>query len=420
MVRSRDTVDADDDASAGPTRVGRPGIVWIFERGAPACRSQSADARGVITIDRGAVDDERVSRPHAELLRHDGGWRIRDLGSRNGTFVDGQRVSDATVGSGVVRVGYSLGLLCEDLGDTRVDVRDGIVIGPALRRVLGAVERAARAGTSILIGGETGAGKELAARTFHQTSGRGRQPFVPVNCAAVPTNIAERLFFGARRGAYSGADSDAIGYAQAADGGVLFLDEVGELALDVQAKLLRLLDTRELLPLGATTAKRVDLLTCFATHRDLRAAVAKGTLRDDLFFRIAEPSVTLPPLRQRREEIPWLVAQASPLPPHALFVEACLLRRWPGNVRELVAVVRASALAAKADGASELRRGHLPDEAGRAAEATPAPSGKADAMPSKAAVATALAQHDGSVAAAARALNLHRTQLYRLKKRFGL
>src|SRR5262249_25883004 len=158
----------------------------------------------------------------------------------------------------------------------------------------------------------------------------------------ISETIAERLLFGAKRGAFSGADADADGYLQAADGGTLFLDEIAELGLAVQAKLLRVLENKEVLPVGATRARPIALRLCSATHKGLRAQVEAGRLREDLFFRIATPQVSVPPLRQRLEEIPWLLQVAAQsvapnLKLSASLVETCLLRSWPGNVRELLA-----------------------------------------------------------------------------------
>src|SRR6185436_2830275 len=189
-----------------------------------------------------------------------------------------------------------------------------------------------------------------------------------VNCAAIPHTIAERLLFGARRGAYSGAEADAIGYVQEADGGTLFLDEIAELDAQVQAKLLRVLESREVLSLGASRPRKVDFALCSAASKDLRALVGSGGLREDLYFRIGRPAVMLPALRHRPEEIPALIARelarCSPaLTAHVALVEQCLLRPWPGNVRELVAEIRVAAQAAAKDG-NRVTAHHLAPSAG--------------------------------------------------------
>ena len=148
-----------------------------------------------------------------------------------------------------------------------------------------------------------------ALSTRHATAPESNAPFVAVNCAAIPEGLAERLLFGARKGAYSGATADAEGYIQAANRGTLFLDEIAELDPLVQAKLLRVLETREVLPLGASRAKKVDIGICAASHRRLRDEVTAGRFREDLYFRIGRPEVQIPPLRERLDEIPWFVAR---------------------------------------------------------------------------------------------------------------
>jgi transcriptional regulator with PAS, ATPase and Fis domain len=163
-----------------------------------------------------------------------------------------------------------------------------------MQRIYAAIADAARDSRTLLVVGPTGAGKELAARHFHRAGPRPQGPFVAVNCATIPAGLAERVLFGAVRGAYSGADSNADGYVHAADGGVLFLDELGELELTVQAKLLRFLETREVYAVGATRPRTVDVRVCSATHRDLRAMAGRREFREDLYFRLGRPQVALP------------------------------------------------------------------------------------------------------------------------------
>jgi DNA-binding NtrC family response regulator len=303
------------------------------------------------------------------------------------------------------------------------------------------VAEAARLGPTLHISGESGTGKEGLARAFHAAGPAAGGPFVTVNCAAIPEGVAERLLFGAKRGAYSGADADADGYVQAAHGGTLFLDEVAELSPGVQAKLLRVLETGEVLPLGASRPRRVDVRFCSATNRDLRLLVAAGKLREDLFFRVATPRVTAPPLRDRPEEIPWLLcARIGEVAPtvalHASLVEACLLRAWPGNVRELLAEARNAARAAVLAQTQRVKAKHLDEAAGQAfAEAAPEeagpppddaerslPSGAPppSGPPSRAQLALVLKRVGGNVSAAARELRVHRTQLRRWMDRHGI
>ncbi|MFP2913649.1 sigma 54-interacting transcriptional regulator, partial [Pyxidicoccus sp. 3LFB2] len=230
---------------------------------------------------------------------------------------------------------------------------------PHLGAVLERVAPAAAAGETLLITGESGTGKELAARAYHQSGPNARGRFVAVNCAAVPASVAERLLFGSRRGAYSGAEADTDGYLQAADKGVLFLDEVAELSPEVQAKLLRVLETREVMALGAFRAQPVDVRVCSATHKDLRAAASAGQFRADLYYRLAQAEVHLPPLRERLEDVPWLLAHAlkgTPAPAlHATYVEACLSRPGPATCESCWARCGARPATAAASGSRSLR-----------------------------------------------------------------
>jgi transcriptional regulator with GAF, ATPase, and Fis domain len=304
--------------------------------------------------------DDLMSRRHA-LITHVGGrWSVKDLGSRNGTHVDGRAVAAETeteAQRGVVRLGGTLFLLRDtppSPSDLRVTVNDEGVVGPRFGEALAAVRRAAASAQHLLLTGESGTGKERLAREFHAAGPQAQGPWIAVNCAAIPESIAERLLFGATRGTYTGADADAAGYIAAADGGTLFLDEIGDLPAPTQAKLLRALETHEILPLGASRARRVRTRFCFATLAELRGS---PRFRQDLYFRIAQHVVQAPALRDRPEEIPWLIAWQldrveGTLRPHARFVERCLLATWPGNVRELLAVVRRAADQARLAGAA--------------------------------------------------------------------
>lgn len=416
-----ETVDDAPRPSAAAKPV--PAAVVVQSRGRPACRVLRLDGPLELGRDTPALAaDERLSRRHLRVERRQGRFTVRDLGSRNGTWVDGHRIDDVvTVGDGaVVRGGRTVILLLEDaraLEARGVEVDGASVAGPALAQAIDAVGRAALRGTTLLLRGESGTGKERAARAFHALGPAAPGPFVPVNCATLPEGVAERLLFGAKKGAYSGA-VEGEGLVESAHKGVLFLDEVGELDPDVQAKLLRVLETREVLPLGANRPAKVDVRFVFATHRDLRADVAAGRFRGDLFYRIEQPSVILPPLRTRPEEVPYHVAAvAGPLPVHAAFVEACLGRPWPGNVRELRHHVAAAVEAARADAADELLAEHLDEEAGRAVGEARDVGG---ADPDLATLEAALDKSGGNVSAAARTLGVHRTQLRRWMERHGL
>lgn len=428
-----------------------PGVLLVFAAGKPANVVIPLQGEAVeIGRDHPAFSahpDQRLSRRHV-TIRFDGQrFYATDLGSRNGTLVEGEplRPEMPREITRVMRAGDSLLLVLRDIGPMErfgVRVAGGRVEGPVLQEVLRNVAQAARHGATLHITGESGAGKEGMARAFHASGPNPNGSFVAVNCATIPESVAERLLFGAKKGAYSGADTDAEGHVQAAHGGTLFLDEVAELNLAVQAKLLRVLETGEVLPLGASKPRKIELRFCSATHRDLRAQVADGKLREDLYYRIAMPRITAPPLRERPEEIPWLLAaefakMAPDLVPHVSLVETCLLRAWPGNVRELLAEARTAAQAALSADIKRVEARHLSPLAGSAFSspqmatrhaATPAPAATPDEPPraapvpppSKTKIASLLKRCEGNVSAAARELGVHRTQLRRWLEKYDI
>lgn len=292
------------------------------------------------------VSDPTVSRLHAELEpRHDGLW-IRDLGSKNGTWVRGVFVVEARLASErQVRLGsVSLDLAPEAAASLRpISQREsfGQLLGRslAMRRLFAALARVAATEYSVLIRGETGTGKELVARALHDESARRAQPFVVVDCAAIPEVLFESQLFGHARGAFTGATTARAGDFEAAQGGTIFLDEVGELPASIQPKLLRVLESRSIRRVGETQTRPVDVRIVSATHRDLLAMVSDGTFREDLYFRLAAVPMTIPPLRDRLEDVPLLVQRFLP-PGRSGLLGAELAadlaeRRWAGNVREL-------------------------------------------------------------------------------------
>ena len=412
-----------------------PGLLLIFSVDKPASTALPIGPDG-LELGRSTpgipVEDKLISRQHARVTYEpsDRTWRVEDLGSRNGTFVDGMAVTSPVTGDlRVVRVGASIFLLVEDLShyqENPVERVGSHVIGALLkaawRSIRGAAER-----PTLHITGETGSGKELAARAFHQAGPCPKGPFVAVNCAAIPEGVAERLLFGARRGAFSGATSDADGYVQAAHGGTLFLDEIGELELPIQAKLLRVLETREVLPLGSTRGVPVEIRLCSATHQDLLGLVSAKKFRADLYYRIGRPHIALPPLRERLDEIPELVVRAlhgvePKLEAHVSLVETCLLRPWPGNVRELLVEVGDAARHVTRDSGGQVLGTHLSPRAGLRLDVPPrsvpdpsrTPGGVTPApLPSREVIVNALQRHQGRVATTARELGLHRNQLRR-------
>jgi transcriptional regulator of acetoin/glycerol metabolism len=429
------------EGSAAPV----PGFVLVFGAGKPAAVCVPLDG-GAAELGRdheafAAHSDPRMSRSHVRVRLEGDRWIVTDLGSRNGALVDGELLAPGATTQihRLLRIGDSLLIPERDLGPMlRLGVRivDGRVEGPASQRVLQTVAGIARSGATLHITGESGAGKEGLAQAFHAAGPAAKGPLQSVNCAAIPEGVAERLLFGTRKGAYSGADAEAEGYIQAANHGTLFLDEIAELLLTVQAKLLRTLETGEVLQLGASRPRKIDLRFCSATHVDLRVHVAAGKFREDLYYRIATPSVAVPPLRERPEEIPWLLQLAIRMSPrlalHVSFVEACLLRRWPGNIRELLAEARIAAQQAIVSDAPRIEKRHLNIKAGEALMPVPAPplpavvptrnhAAAAPVMPpSRARLVAVLRGVGGNISAAARELDVHRTQLKRWLDRQGI
>ena len=294
------------------------------------------------------LSDPTVSRLHFQLSPRGDGLRLTDVGSTNGTLVEGVRVRDADLLSGAtVRIGATVLRIESGREPLCVEVsrneRFGSLLGAGveMRRLYTVLERAAPTQATVLIQGETGTGKELVARELHQHSRRSSGPFVAVDCGAIAPNVIESELFGHTRGAFSGAVSDRRGLVEEAHGGTLFLDEVGELPLNLQAKLLRVLETREVRRVGANSARAVDIRLVAATNRMLAQSVNEGSFREDLYYRLAVVEVQLPPLRFRREDLPLLAEHFyrrlsdgnHPIPSE--LVAALMTRSWPGNVREL-------------------------------------------------------------------------------------
>jgi transcriptional regulator with PAS, ATPase and Fis domain len=428
----RDTID-DVSSVAGEAEQVTPVVVLVAVGTRPDVRVW--DATKPVSLGRDKVDDDRMSKQHATVKFERGAWTITDRESRNGTFIDGERITGEVRAHGivVVRCGHSV-FLCVPDGrgyDGALEDTGDQVVGPELTRLYAQIKRHAQSPT-LLVHGESGSGKELIARLYHAEGPRADGPFVAVNCAAIPEGVAERLLFGSRKGAFSGA-TDAVGYLQSAHGGTLFLDEIADLDPAVQAKLLRALETREVTPVGATTPIEVDVGVVAASHRELRSAVAAKSFREDLYYRLARAVVHLPPLRMRKLDIARLVVREiaavdRKLAAHARLIETCCVRPWPGNVRELRAAVHQAAMAAHDGGRDTVRPEDLPEGAGKplpdvTATAKESPKAAAAAAPAsidKATVLAALEGAGGVVSAAARTLGLHRTQLYRLMDKHGI
>jgi two-component system, NtrC family, response regulator GlrR len=296
--------------------------------------------------------DPTISRIHCELVFTDGKILVRDLGSRNGTFVNGVSILAAHLGTNsVIQVGRTKFVFDAGRADTAVARtnrdRFGSLVGgsPAMQKVFEILEHAAASDVTVLIQGETGTGKDLAANSIHNASERRGGPFIVVDCSAISTHLLESELFGHERGAYTGADKARAGVFEAAAGGTIFLDEIGELALDLQPKLLRVLEQREVRRVGDTQVIPIDVRIIAATNRDLAAEVKAQRFRSDLYYRLMVAEVTMPPLRERVEDLPLLVrailqqlgAEAShdTLFDRPEFIAELHKHTWPGNAREL-------------------------------------------------------------------------------------
>jgi transcriptional regulator of acetoin/glycerol metabolism len=387
-----------------------------------------------------------ISRYHAELTRLGPVAMVRDLDSMNGVFVNGRRVKEAPLERGdVVRLGEWVGvvvelLLNDDAPAVYGTIAPGLVGGNALRAAVEPALRVSRSDLPIIVEGETGTGKEVLARAVHDASGR-TGAFLAVNCAALPEQLAEAELFGYRRGAFTGADRPSPGHFRSAHQGTLLLDEASDLPLPLQAKVLRVLEQREVMPLGESQPVPIDVRIIVASQESLEKAVADKRFRPDLYARLEGLTVRLPPLRDRIDDVPSLFARllrdASGGTPPAVepkLVEALCLYDWPFNVRELVTLVRRVMVLHGHE--PQLGRRHLPtrfrvDDAagnpvrpGRRGGPTPAlsvesePSGKVGGGDRDeedfARLLIALRSQGGNVSRAAGAIGISRQRAYRL------
>lgn len=426
----RETVK-DDASSSDASAPLAPGIVIVFSGASPNFR--------VLPLQNGTLDlgrddlaalhiaDNRVSREHLRVRFAHGQWTVQDRGSTNGSFVDGMALTGSReiANPKVIRIGKTLLLPAVDItpyARAGLSVTPERIMGPTLRVILERITAIRRANQNLLITGASGSGKEHAAHVFHAagaTSAADERPFVAVNSATIPLGLAERILFGTKRGAYSGADADAKGLVQAAHGGTLFLDEIGDIEMSVQAKLLRTIETKEVLPVGGLSPIIVDFMLCAASHKDLRQEVAAGRFREDLYFRIGQPQIRLPSLAERPEEIPWLIQRAienvqTSAVPDVEFVETCLLRAWPGNVRELLGSVRGAAIAAL--GEKNILPRHLTSTAGTTLQELVAPKAKDDDHP----ISNALRESEGNVLKASSLLGMSRAKVRRFIEKTGV
>ena len=355
-MSGRTEVISTRDASGGlAVRRVRLQVSGGADAGAEVCTSAEKLTIGSAPGNDLVLSDPTVSRFHAELVRERGAHRLRDLGSTNGTRVDHVRVADAYVAEGATlafggtSVRFSL-VAEQDVVPLHPEPRFGRLVGEsvAMRAMFAQLARLAATDATVLIEGESGTGKELVAEALHQQSPRASGPFIVVDCGSIPPELVESELFGHERGSFTGATHERRGAFEAASGGTLFLDEIGELPLAVQPRLLRAVERRQVKRVGSDQYRTVDVRFVAATHRDLREAVNRGLLREDLYFRLAVGMVRVPPLRAHLEDVPLLLQhlwdetfRALGLPPRAYAAPGAETLRqlaslpWRGNVREL-------------------------------------------------------------------------------------
>ncbi len=311
--------------------------------------------------------DPAVSREHAFISLLPSGVRIRDR-SKNGTWIGNLRVQEVVLGADtVITVGatsIAIKLEAESLAlalSSELTFGDAFGMAPVMRHLFATLSGAAAADITVLLEGESGVGKDVLARAIHTTSARRDAPFVVVDCGTIPPNLIESELFGHVRGAFTGATEDRRGVFEEANGGTLFLDEIGELPLDMQPKLLRALESREIRPVGGKKTKKIDVRIVAATNKKLAEASRKGDFREDLYYRIAVARVTVPPLRDRPEDIIPLATRFLRLARNDATLEvppdlAAMLSEYsfPGNVRELRNIVERWAVLGDSAGAKGL------------------------------------------------------------------
>jgi transcriptional regulator with GAF, ATPase, and Fis domain len=393
-----------------------------------------------------ALTDGKVSRTHFEIRLDAQGYRLRDLESTNGTFVSGLRVHDVYVPPGASIYAGDTRLRFDPL-DATVELalssadRFGGMVGRSvgMRQLFARLAAVAPTDATVLVTGETGTGKELVAEALHEHSPRRGKPFVVLDCGAIPANLMESETFGHERGAFTGATAAHAGAFERAEGGTLFLDEIGELPLEMQPKLLRALERKEVRRVGGSKVLRVNIRVVAATNRDLAVEVNKGRFREDLFYRLAVAHVAVPPLRERREDLPLLVEHIlAQLPegreraPGPETLELMKRHEWPGNVRELRNVLERAVLfkqplrdlsvvaPAPAASASADRAG--PELRVAIDPSVPFKLAKQDMIDEfeRRYVRALLEAHGGNISAAARAAGIDRMSIHKILNRLGM
>ena len=405
---------------AGRPRGGARHLLRGVERAVVGRGAKQQATRERMTL-RLELPDPHLSGEHVVVERALGGWTLRDLGSKNGVIVNGERTVHRTLSDGDwIEVGETflrfrtLKVPAQTPDD--VNAADVPSLVPAVEQAMRRLADVAPSMVPVLLLGESGVGKEVAARMVHAQSQRGGE-FVGVNCAGLVESLAAATLFGHSRGAYTGAIDDRPGAIRASDRGTLLLDEVGDLPLATQGTLLRVLQEREVVPVGETRPIAIDVRFVAATLKDLEREVEAGRFRVDLYARLAGLRVTLPPLRDRIEDLGALVAaslarqNAVALGLSSAAAWALCRHRWPLNIRELDQAIAAAVAVAQGD---RIDLQQLPEQvAGRAPAAAVEAARREELL-------ALLRDHRGNLAAVARALSTSRAQIHRLLRRYSI
>lgn len=457
-------------SSDDPTATsGSAGLVLLYSPAYEQLKPVYLLAPGDIFIGRDpscaiCLPDRSVSRRHAVLSFESNTWHLRDLGGSNGTIVDGEFIDhielellhELRVGDTILkfvptraetyathRIDHSI--LIDDLWSPPPPSE--LIGGASMKQLRMKLERIAPVDLCVVIQGESGTGKEVVAKEIHRLSKR-TGTLQAVNCAAIPANLIESELFGYRKGAFSGADRDKVGIIAAANGGTLLLDEIGDMPLEAQAKLLRVIQTREVYPLGATAGQKVDVRFLSASNRDLHRLVKEDRFRGDLLARLNEFSVLLPPLRERKEDIYALTRHL--LARHGSanktvtfpFMLALVHYDWPYNIRELEAYLRRVSAMSEAtqldpellpdpikESMATYGRKRVVDARGASGQhalafatqpPTPVQRGLRNEVPAEAELRRLLDEYKGNIAAVGRVFGKERMQVHRWLRRYGI
>jgi transcriptional regulator with PAS, ATPase and Fis domain len=439
-VSRRARADTTIAVEIGRTRLRyRTGKLVILGKGGEAEREYKIDLPhvkiGSHESNSVVLEDQHVSRFHCEIRQTPEGFLIKDLESTNGTLVEGIAVKEAILRSGVtISLGKTRIKFLTDDAEVEVPPSERTSFGDAvgksakMREIFGVLERIAPTDLTVTLIGETGTGKDVIARSIHKASPRAKKPFVVFDCGAVAPNLIESELFGHEKGAFTGAVAERAGAFERADGGTLFLDEIGELALDLQPKLLRAIEHRAVRRVGGNDELEVDVRLIAATNKNLEADARQGKFREDLYFRLSVVTLEIPSLRQRRDDMVELGqailkqlgrADTSIAPETMHILESY---DWPGNVRELRNVIESAAAVCDSN---LLEPRHLLFFKPRAKHREPSMqalplAGKTLESIEKAAIQQTLEKFSGNKTQAARALGIAPSTLYEKIKKYGL